>query len=318
MRNLYIASAAADGGIWFVQLDRGKLIKKVFYALGNCQYCIASEGRLYVIRRAGEDGNGSFLDVLDIFPDGTLSEVREELDTGLAGICHLCRADGVTYLAHYRAGALMKSTGEVLFFEGHGSDPKRQEKPHDHFVSETPDEKYLVTTDLGTDTVYVVSKDLKIVSKAHTLRGQGPRHLVFSEDGKYAYVLTEMGSTVDVFSYEDGVLTFITAYDALPLDYDGENTAAAIRLYKGRLYTTNRGHHSVVVFDVDGPSLTLRGIYTCGGEWPRDMNIIDDTVIVANEQGNTVNILHIEEDGSLALSDEMLDVRAPLCICIGE
>ncbi|MBQ6036573.1 MAG: lactonase family protein [Lachnospiraceae bacterium] len=320
MRMLYVTSAVQDGGVYTVQFDEtsGKMTVKGFRKLGNCQYCIASEGRLYVVRRAGEDGNGSFLDVLDILPDGSLSDVTEELDTKLPGVCHLCRYQGSTYIAHYRAGALMKAPDQVLQFTGHGSNPKRQEKPHDHFVAVTPDQKYLVTTDLGTDTVYVVSPDLSIVSKAHTLRGQGPRHLVFSEDGKYCYVLTEMGSAVDVFSYEDGRLTFITAYDALPLDYDGESIAAAIRLYRGRLYTTNRGHQSIAVFDVNGKDLKPAGIYPCGGEWPRDMNITDDWVIVANEEGHTVNLLKIKADGSLRLSEEKLDIQAPMCVCIGE
>ena len=320
MKDLYITSAVANGGVYHVQLDEetGTLTEKSFRQLGNCQYCILSEGRLYVIRRAGEDGNGSFLDVLDVLPDGSLSEVREELDTQLAGVCHLCRYEGHTYLAHYRAGALMKDTGEVLRFTGHGPNRLRQEKPHDHFVAVTPDGKYLITTDLGTDTVYVVSPGLEIVSSARTLRGHGPRHLVFSEDGRFAYVLCELSSTVDVFSYEDGRLCFLTSYDALPADYDGESIAAAVRLYGGRLYTTNRGHQSIAVFAADGARLERTGIYDCGGEWPRDMNIADGCVIVANEEGNTVDLLKIGPDGSLSPLPGRLRIPAPMCICIGE
>ena len=320
MKNLYITSAAEDGGVYFVKLDEesGSLSQTAFHKLGNCQYCLFSEGRLYVIRRAGEDGNGSFLDVLDVLPDGDLSEVREELETGLAGVCHLCRFEGHTYLSHYRAGALMKDSGEVLRFTGHGPKPERQEKPHDHFVAVTPDRKYLVTTDLGTDSIYVVSPDMKAVSRARTLRGHGPRHLVFSEDGRYVYVLCELSSTVDVFAYEDGKLEYVAAYDTLPADYDKESIAAAIRLYQGRIYTTNRGHQSVAVFETVGAELARTGIYTCGGEWPRDMNITDGCVIVANEEGNTVNILKIEADGSLKLLPEKLDIPAPMCVCIGE
>ncbi|MBQ9910808.1 MAG: lactonase family protein [Lachnospiraceae bacterium] len=320
MKDLYITSAAEDGGVYHVQLDekKGTLEIKSFAKLGNCQYCILSEGRLYVIRRFGEDGNGSFLDVLDVFPGGDLSEVKEEKETHLSGICHLCRFEGHTYLAHYRAGALMKDDGHILRFSGHGPNRIRQEKPHDHFVTATPDRQYLVTTDLGTDTVYVVAPDLKIVSSARTLRGHGPRHLVFSEDGRFAYVLCELSSTVDVFSYESGRLAYVTSYDALPEDYDGESIAAAIRLNNGRLYTTNRGHQSIAVFEADGPALKRTGIYGCGGEWPRDMNISGNYAIVANEEGNTVDLLRIEEGGSLTLTGERIRIPAPMCVCTGD
>ena len=317
MIQLYITSAVKDGGVWSVQLDdEGKLHPQAFRKLGNCQYCIASEGKLYVIRRGGANGLESFLDVLDILPDGTLSELREEYKTPYDGVCHLCRFEGETYLAHYMAGVLASTAGKALEMKGQGADPARQTKPHNHFVAVTPDQKYLITTDLGTDTIYVVNKDLEVVSSARTLRGQGPRHLVFSEDGKYVYCICEMASTLDVFSYEDGKLDFITAWDALPGDFQEKSIASAIRLDRGRIYVTNRGHQSVAGFAADGPKLKPLGCWPCGGDWPRDMNIAGDYMIIANERSHSVNILKIGADGGLTLTDEVLAIAAPLCICV--
>ena len=85
--------------------------------------------------------------------------------------------------------------------------------------------------------------------------GLGPRHFAFAPDGKFAYAVCEMGSSVVAFSYhrETGALTPIQTISTLPAGYSGENASAEIQIDKsGRfLYASNRGQNTITEFQID-------------------------------------------------------------------
>ena len=109
-------------------------------------------------------------------------------------------------------GAL-KDDPKIVVHQGTGTNPRRQEKPHVHCTRITPDGKYLAVCDLGIDAVVLYplcgkcGLDATRGSFVRTPAGNGPRHIEFSRDGKYAYVVTEMGCTVRAYAYEDGRMT---------------------------------------------------------------------------------------------------------------
>ena len=91
-----------------------------------------------------------------------------------------------------------------------------------------------------------------------------------------------------------------------------KNTAAAIRVYRGLVYVSQRGRDAVSVLRPEGKSLRLKGVYPCGGSSPRDFFAAEDQLIGANENSDSVSFLRIRGE-SLEDTGERLFVAKPLC-----
>ena len=145
---------------------------------------------------------------------------------------------------------------------GTGPNPARQEGPHAHQIITDLDGNHVFGVDLGADKVNVWDLDSgtgKLIANtvpfAPVASGSGSRHMAFHPDRQHAYVLSELASSVTVFNYDPVRAAFIwqQTISALPADFNGTNTAAEIRVHpSGRfLYTTNRGHNSVAMFEIE-------------------------------------------------------------------
>jgi len=111
------------------------------------------------------------------------------------------------------------------------------------------------------------------VSTAH---GAGPRHLAFHPNGRFAYLINELNSTMTAYAFDStaGTLTEIETKSTRPGGDGGTSTAAEVWVHPSGLWVlgSNRGDDSIVVFDV-APStgkLTLKGFTGAGGATPRD------------------------------------------------
>ena len=82
--------------------------------------------------------------------------------------------------------------------------PERQKSPHAHCVTLSADNRFVFVCDLGLDKVFTYRLDpdhgkISAGQPAFTSikAGAGPRHMVFRPDGRFAYVVNEIDSTVD-------------------------------------------------------------------------------------------------------------------------
>ena len=186
---------------------------------------------------------------------------------------------------------------------GTGPNPARQEGPHAHQILTDLDGNHVFGVDLGADKVNVWNLDPSTgvlnpntVPFAGIASGSGPRHMAFHPDRQHAYVLSELVSAVTVFTYDPVRAAFIwqQTISALPPDFTGTNTAAEIRIHpSGRfLYTTNRGHNSVAMFEIEQETgeLEVIGWESTRGEWPRGMNIDPSGTFLYAANQNTDNI----------------------------
>ncbi|MFZ0804762.1 MAG: lactonase family protein, partial [Candidatus Sulfotelmatobacter sp.] len=169
---------------------------------------------------------------------------------------------------------------------GHGTNPERQEGPHAHSIDLSPDNRFAYVDDLGLDELLVYKFD----NAKGTLApndppfakldaGSGPRHFALSPSGKFAYVISEMGRSVTVFSNDaaSGKLQHLQTISTLPKDFTSRNDDAEIEIHpSGKfLYASNRGNDSIAVYaiDPDKGTLTLVEITPTGGKEPRAFEI---------------------------------------------
>jgi 6-phosphogluconolactonase len=201
---------------------------------------------------------------------------------------------------------------------GTGSNPARQEGPHAHQIITDLDGNHVFGVDLGADKVNVWNLDSgtgKLIANtvpfAPVASGSGSRHMAFHPDRQHAYVLSELASSVTVFSYDPVRAAFIwqQTISALPADFNGTNTAAEVRIHpSGRfLYTTNRGHNSVAMFEIEPETgqLEVIGWESTRGQWPRGMNIdpSGNFLYAANQNTDNIAVFRIQlSNGKLKFS----------------
>jgi 6-phosphogluconolactonase len=226
-------------------------------------------------------------------------------------------------------GRLEEAT-DVIQFHGSGPNPQRQEGPHAHMIVPGPDGRFIYVVDLGTDRIMVYHLDLdqgKLVPAEPAWTqlppGTGPRHLAFHPQGQFAYVTSELQSTVTVFQYDEqnGSLHERQTISTLPEDFNGQNLGAEIQVApSGRfVYASNRGHDSIVTYAVNELTgdLSVVGHEPTQGVGPRYFTIdpSGNWLLVANQDSDTVVIFRIDQvSGKLKPTGHIVQVPTPVCL----
>jgi 6-phosphogluconolactonase len=199
---------------------------------------------------------------------------------------------------------------------------------HAHMISPGPSGKYIYITDLGLDRIVIYTLD-PVSGKLQEIpdgivkvtEGAGPRHFVFSSDGKKLFVICELNSTIAVFDVEaTGNLKQIQTVKTLKEGFVGESFCADIHLGKKGdfLYGSNRGENTIVTFKVgsDG-KLTLAGHTTCGGAWPRNF-VVDPSgkyLLVGNERSGNISMFTIDKKTGLPqVPSKDYTIKSPACL----
>lgn len=299
---------------------------------------------LYAVNEVGNfnGGNTGAVSAFSIDPkSGSLTLLNQVSSRG-AGPCHISldRNNAFALVANYDSGNIASfpiqtdgSLGTASGFvqhSGSGPDKERQEGPHAHWIGASPDNQFVLVADLGLDEVIVYGFDSsratfmpRLSGFAKVNPGAGPRHVAFSTNGKFVYVLSEMESSVTAFSYKEktGTLAKLQTISALPSGYSGRKEAAEIAVHpSGKfLYTSNRGHDSIAIFAIDEKKGTLRslGQVLTGGKTPRHF-AIDPTgayLLAENQESNNIVIFHIDEaTGALTPTGRTVEVPSPVTL----
>lgn len=243
------------------------------------------------------------------------------------------------FTGNYGGGSLsatrLKSDGslssdvQVIQHEGGSVNKSRQDKPHVHAVVLSPDGRYLLVPDLGTDKVNIYRYDENQTEPlspaaqpfASVNPGGGPRHLTFHPNGKYAYLILEMEGAVVAFDYKDGQLKETQRLTMLSPDFKGKVGAADIHVSSdGKfLYGSNRGEaNEIVIYAIDKKGkLTYAGRQGQGVDTPRNF-AIDPTgnfLLVGNQNGNDIAIFKRDQKtGLLSPTGKTIQVDKPVCL----
>ena len=314
--------------------------KSKFTDITNPSYLAVSKDRknVYAVSEGGA-GKGTNAFAFDI-ASGKLTYLNSG-SSGGNGPCYVSVDDKkqTVFAANYGGGSLsatrLNSDGslsgdiQVIQHEGTGVNKSRQDKPHVHSVILSPDDRYLLVQDLGTDKVSVYRYDPQAAKPltpaepafATVKPGGGPRHLTFHPNGKYAYVILEMGGDIVGFDYKNGKLTPKQTITMLSPGFKGDVGAADIHISPdGKfLYGSNRGEaNEIVIYSIDKKGmLTYVGREHSMIATPRNF-AIDPTgnfLLVANQNSNDVVIFRRDQKtGLLTPAGNRIQVDKPVCL----
>jgi 6-phosphogluconolactonase len=276
---------------------------------------------------------------------GKLSLLNEVASRG-ADPCYIAfdKTGKFTLVANYTGGSVavfpvrddghMGESSAFVQHAGSSINKERQEGPHAHWIETTPDNRFAIAADLGLDELLLYRFDADPKTNPGSLTandppyakldpGAGPRHLAFHPNGKFAYAVNELQSSVTAFSYDvsRGELHKLKTVSTLPKSFSGSNDAAEVKVHpSGKfLFASNRGHDSIAVFSIDSHTGTLTFVdhFPTQGKTPRNFEI-DPTgklLFVANQDTNNIVVFRIDPNsGRLTPTGQTLHVPSPVCL----
>ncbi|MFE2428810.1 lactonase family protein [Streptomyces sp. NPDC059373] len=299
---------------------------------------LSPDGRLlYAVSENPEDGGAAVFSLADPAEPRQLGKTAP---VGGGDPTHLSLHRGHLLTANYKTGTVsVLPLGEdggigepvfVLEHEGDGPHPERQTGPHAHMVLPDPSGRWVLTVDLGTDSVRVCELDpaggeLEIERELGLRSGIGPRHLTFHPRGDRAYIVNELDSVVTVCHWdpEVGRLRPVAEVSVLPEGAQGTNHPSELVISADGRYAwvANRGHNSIAVLSLDesGDRLELRGTVGCGGDWPRHLTLdpSGSRLYAANERSGGVAWFDLDPENGMPVQAGSVNVPAASCVVFG-
>jgi 6-phosphogluconolactonase len=308
--------------------------------------------RLYAVNEVS-DPSGTVSSFLINTTSGALSPINQVTSAG-AGPCYISvDATGESaFVANYAGstiasyrirpdGSLSQPVARIDYkerrFGTRGPVAARQDAPHPHSVHLSPDNRFLLVSDLGSDEISVFPIDPATAELgapalfSNDRPGSGPRHIAFHPNGRWVYSINELDSTIDHFLWTttssrtdpQGLLSYTgfhisTIAPGFPV---AKNTAAEVSISADGnfLYASNRGDDSLVVFTIalaDG-SLTLVQRISCGGKTPRHFTLSSESderwLLCGNEDSSTVTVFRRDgATGRLGGPVQTISVPSPM------
>lgn len=343
-------TGAKSKGIYVSRMDAaGKLTEPKLAATTASPTFLATDPQRHFLYAANEIGNyqgqhaGSVTAYAIDAATGNLTELNQQ-SSGGDGPCHVSvDATGKTVMvANYNGGSVeslpvhadgsLGAPASFIQHTGSSVNPGRQAGPHGHCIIADPSNRFALTCDLGLDKVLIYQLDAATAKLtpsdppfATVKPGAGPRHLAFSPNGKFVYVIDELDCTLTVFTYDasHGTLAQIQSLSTLPA---GEamrpnySCAEVVVHPSGKfLYGSNRGHNTIALFriDADTGKLTLVEHTSTAGEKPRNFNLDPSGrfLIAANQDsGNVVAFTVNPDTGHLTPTGQQLQIGSPVAV----
>ena len=228
-------------------------------------------------------------------------------------------------------GGIAPSVSSIALAHASRIDPKRQEKPHAHGVTWTPDGRHVLVPDLGADRIYIYAADPttgRLVAHAQhpwldLAPGSGPRHAVFSPDGRQLYVIGELDCSITVCTWDAATATGTpVARSALRSpDATGEASGAEVLVHPGGgwVYATVRGDDTVCALPRDAQTGLLGPVLRtpCGGRTPRHAALAAAGALLfcGHQDDGTIEVFRTGP-GPLEALGRIAGIAQPVCILV--
>lgn len=227
------------------------------------------------------------------------------------------------------ADGKLKSVAQISSHPSSRVNPERQMSAHVHSTISSPDGKFVFSNDLGADKVFVyrfdpkANPDLPLTAatpaSVQLPPGSGPRHLLFSADGRHAWLTMEMSAQVAVFDYQDGKLEQTQMVDLAAGQPTSDKAGAALHASRdGKfLYVSNRGTaNQLLVFAIDPATGHLKELQrrSVEGDHPREFSLDPSGkfLLIANQKSNQIVVVERDsKSGLLGKTVQTLPMDAP-------
>ncbi|MFJ6793157.1 lactonase family protein [Streptomyces sp. NPDC091268] len=277
-----------------------------------------------------------------ITADG-LEPLGQPVAVGGLGPVHLSAVGDRLLIATYTSGGVsgLRLRGDgapagpaaVLDHRGQGPDPERQTGPHAHYVTPDPTGRWVLSVDLGTDSVRVCAVDeaygpLRVHTETALRPGSGPRELVFHPRGDVAYVVHELEAQLTVCRW-DAEAGRLGQTGEVSLGSAGARAGADTREYPsvacvsadGRfVWVAIRGSNLIATLSLsDGPEKPrVTDTAECGGQWPRHLAAgpSDRRLYVSNEWTGDVTWFDVDPDSGSLRPAGKVEVPGAACVVL--
>ena len=237
--------------------------------------------------------------------------------------CYICvdKYRSLIYIANYTNGSFSvfslssdNSLDKLIFYKTFTN------HSHIHCVELSSDNNFLFITDLGDNKLFAYkiifdknSFDLEPVSQYDFKNNTQPRHFVI--DNNNIFLVTENSCELYhfIFSEANGI-KLLEKVSLLPDNMEKlENyTGCAICFGKDKklLYVSIRGLDNICIFSIS-PTMKLKEHISCYGNTPRDLFIIDDYLLCANQTSNSISIFDINKNTGELLLNNVFNIEHP-------
>jgi 6-phosphogluconolactonase len=274
-----------------------------------------------------------------------------QVSSGGEGPCYVAVESGgrSVYVANYAGGTVssyqVKSDGSLAgpvghldfhnaaVFGHHGPNKARQDGPHPHSATLSPDNRFIIVNDLGNDDIALIPIDAQTArfGTPHLFQnvppGSGPRHIAFHPNQRWAYGIDELANRIDQYLYtatrgtaaEAALSNAAHSVSTIDANFHGVNTAAEVLVVPTGdfLYASNRGEDTLVVFAIDetNGNLTFRQRISCGGKTPRHFTLdhSGDWILCGNQDSASVTVFARDPGtGHLTGPVQTLPIESPM------
>lgn len=281
----------SENGIHIFDVDKpsGKLTKKKTVNVSNSSYITLANTKpvLYSVTDLG-------VAALAIADDGELSLLNEVSTRAMRGCClDIDAEDRFLFVGGYHDGKITMmsvnedgSVSDILDSKHHknaGNGTDRMSMGHVTCVKVTPDNKHICAVDSGLEQVkiYKIDKSMEQMVLIDILRCElnfEPVKMEFSNDGKYAYLLSESKKQINVYKYEsdDGYPSFTLVQKITTVgEYHTTSSAAcSLKINQSGKYLTvsNDGDNTVSLYEIEEcGTLIPYCVLPISGKYPKDV-----------------------------------------------
>ena len=295
--------------------------------LNNPSYLTISIDKRHLYAVSETDASQASLNIISLNGRGGMRLQKTILTEG-ADPCYVAQNGSIALTANYSGGSMsvfnlakMELITRFLGTTG-GPDLSRQDTPHVHCACFTPDGKYVLATDFSADRILSFRiQGQRVVANgvaADVSADSGPRHLTFSPNGRFAYLMSELSGKVTIFSYNQGQLEML---QEITSDSVGARGGADIHLSPdGKfLYSSNRlKAEGIAIFSVDSKTGMLARIgYQPTDAHPRQFNITPNGryLLCCCRDSNKIQVFRRDSQTGL-LTDTHQDIPLSMPVCV--
>merc|ERR1711892_351657 len=207
--------------------------------------------------------------------------------------------------------------GDVSYHETFGAGCRDASHPHQTVAYGS----WVWVVDLGCDAIWhykVQNKEVVELGKTSVTSGMGPRHMVVHQQKKLVFLVGELQSLVEVYRMDvsDGSLEHVQSVELSP--HPGDYGAEIVLGAGGEhVYATSRGSGVVLVYQIEQEDRLVKvQEFYLGGTWPRHFAIKEDIMVVADQKGDSVQLVNINKDtGMLSGGDMVQTGKQPAFVC---